>query len=186
LHAPVDTSAFRVSAENDGSFLVVSALVPYKRIDLAILACQKLGRNLKIVGTGPDEDKLRSMAGPGVRFLGWLAEADLARLYRQCRAVLFPGVEDFGIVPLEAMASGKPVVAFGKGGALETIIDGKTGVFFNDQTVEGLVGAIVRLEQLNLDPVAIRHHAEGFDREAFRTKLQSHIRRIAHAFSPGM
>lgn len=186
LHAPVDASAFRVSTENDGSYLVVSALVPYKRIDLAILACQKLGRTLKIVGTGPDEDKLRSMAGPGVRFLGWMADADLARLYRQCRAVLFPGVEDFGIVPLEAMASGKPVVAFGKGGALETIIDGTTGVFFNDQTVESLAGAIGRLEQMNLDPAVIRRHTEGFDRELFRTKLHDLIRRLAEAFFPAV
>jgi glycosyltransferase involved in cell wall biosynthesis len=175
LHAPVDTSSFRMSTENDRSFLAVSALVPYKRIDLAIQACQKMGRTLKIVGTGPDESKLRSMAGPDVRFLGWLNDTDLALAYRHCRAVLFPGVEDFGIVPLEAMASGKPVVAFARGGALETIIDGTTGVFFGEQTVDSLIDAIRRLEQMKLDPNVIRHHAEGFDRALFRERLYSLI-----------
>ncbi|MEX1139168.1 MAG: glycosyltransferase [Bacteroidota bacterium] len=184
LHAPVDTSGFRMSIEDDGSFLVVSALVPYKRIDLAIGACRQLGRPLKIVGTGPDEGKLRSMAGSDVRFLGWLNDTDLALAYRHCRAVLFPGVEDFGIVPLEAMASGKPVVAFGRGGALETIIDGTTGVFFGEQTVESLSQAIRRLDQLNLDPHAIRRHAEGFDRALFRTKLQSLIHRLVETYTP--
>ncbi|MEX2117479.1 MAG: glycosyltransferase [Bacteroidota bacterium] len=184
LHAPVDTPAFEISAENDGSFLVVSALVPYKRIDLAIQACQALKRPLKIVGTGPDEGKLRSMAGPDVSFLGWQSDSELARFYGQCRAVLFPGVEDFGIVPLEAMASGKPVVAFGRGGALETIVDGTTGVFFGEQTVVSLVDAIQRLDQMQFDPHAIRRHAEGFDRASFRIKLQSLISRLVEAHNP--
>ncbi len=185
LHAPVDTSVFQVATGNDGSFLIVSALVPYKRIDLAIQACKKLDQPLNIVGTGPDEVKLRSMAGSNVRFLGWRSDADLARLYGQCRAVLFPGIEDFGIVPLEAMASGKPVVAFGRGGALETIIHGTTGVFFGEQTVESLVNAIRRLGQLKLDHFAIRRHAEGFDRASFRTGLQSLLNRLVEGYKPG-
>jgi len=184
LHAPVDTSAFKLSTENDGSFLVVSALVPYKRVDLAIQASQKLGLRLNIVGTGPDENKLRSLSGPDVKFLGWQSDSDLARFYGKCKAVLFPGVEDFGIVPLEAMASGKPVIAFGRGGALETIIDGTTGVFFGEQTVGSLIDAIRRIDQVKLELHAIRRHAEGFDRALFRTRLQSLIARLAEAYKP--
>lgn len=178
LHALVDVSAFPLSTENDGSYLIVSALVPYKRIDLAIDACEKLGKRLNIVGIGPDLKKLKSRESETIRFLGWRSDADLARLYGSCRALLFPGVEDFGIVPLEAMACGKPVIAYAKGGALETVVDGVTGVLFGEQTVEGLMEAIGRSESLPFLPSAIRTHALRFDRPVFRTKLSELIEKI--------
>lgn len=179
LHAPVDVSAFPLSTENDGSYLIVSALVPYKRIDLAIEACEHLGRRLNIVGIGPDLKKLKSRESEHIRFLGWQSDADLARLYGSCRALLFPGVEDFGIVPLEAMACGKPVIAYAKGGALETVVDGVTGVLFREQTVEDVARAIVKCETTPFDSSIIRNHAVRFDRSMFRTNLMSLIERIA-------
>src|SRR6266700_7414778 len=137
IHPPVDVARFDVADENPGEFyLVVSALAPYKRIDLAITAAGGLGRRLLVVGTGPEEQRLRALAGPGVEFLGWRSDAEVASLYRRCRAVLFPGEEDFGIVPLEAMAAGRPVIALAAGGALETVVDlgrdddAPTGVLF--------------------------------------------------------
>lgn len=178
LHAPVDVSAFPLSREHDGSYLVVSALVPYKRIDLAIEACERLGRRLNIVGIGPDLKKLKSRENRNVRFLGWQSDAELARLYGSCRALLFPGVEDFGIVPLEAMACGKPVIAYAKGGALETVVDGVTGVLFHEQTVKSLVNAIKKSEIVPFDSSVIRSYAIRFDRSAFRTKLLLLIDRV--------
>jgi glycosyltransferase involved in cell wall biosynthesis len=184
LHAPVDTAAFPLSSAHDGSYLVVSALVPYKRIDLAIEACRRMGRTLNIVGIGPERRKLEALAGPEVRFLGWKADADLARLYGKCRALLFPGVEDFGIVPLEAMSCGKPVIAYAKGGALETVVDGVTGVVFKEQAVEALVEGMLRIETTRLDPEGIRKHAMGFDRAQFRERLSGRLREAFERFRP--
>ncbi len=174
-----------VSGEGKGEFyLIVSAFAPYKRLDLAVQACNALRRPLKIVGTGQDERKLRVLAGPTVEFLGPRSDAEIADLYPRCRALLFPGVEDFGITPLEAMASGRPVIAYGQGGALETIVPldpaaprtpGPTGVFFGAQTVDALVAAIERFEA-NADrfvPEALREHALGFDRQVFKDRIEA-------------
>ncbi len=122
IHPPVDWKAFRAVHEDEGFYLMVTALAPYKKVELAICAANKMKLPLTIVGRGPEERRLRGMAGPSVRFLGWLSDKKVRELYGNCRAILFPGEEDFGIVPLEAMASGKAVIAFGKGGVLESVI----------------------------------------------------------------
>jgi glycosyltransferase involved in cell wall biosynthesis len=183
IHPPVDVQRFELAEGAGGDFyLVVSALVPYKRVDVAVLAANALGRRLLVVGTGPEERRLRALAGATVEFLGWRDDAEIARLYRQCRAVLFPGCEDFGIVPLEAMASGRPVIAFGAGGALETVepLGGDaspTGVFFEDQRPEALASAIERFEgeAHRFLPKTLRAHAERFDREHFRDAIRAWV-----------
>src|SRR5262245_39977326 len=121
IYPPVDVSRFRIEETTGDYYLVVSALAPYKRVDLAVEAASRLGRRLVVVGTGPEERRLRPLAGPHVEFLGWRDDADVADLYARCRALIFPAIEDFGITPLEAMASGRPVIALGRGGALETV-----------------------------------------------------------------
>ena len=179
IYPPVNTDRFRVSERDDGYYLVVSALVPYKRVDLAVEAFNRSGEKLLVVGSGPDREKLQSGAGRNIEFLGWQDDDALADLYAGCRALIFPGVEDFGIVPLEAMASGKPVVAFGKGGALETVCadgDAPTGVFFHEQTADALQAGVHALSGMRIDPYAIRRHTEKFDRKEFRRQMEQFIR----------
>jgi glycosyltransferase involved in cell wall biosynthesis len=184
IHPPVDVARFDLADDTPGEFyLVVSALVPYKRIDLAVAAASRLGRRLLVVGTGPEERRLRAVARPGVEFLGWRSDAEVASLYRRCRAVLFPGVEDFGIVPLEAMAAGRPVIAFAAGGALETVVDlGRedeppTGVLFERQTEDGLADAMLKLEAAvgRFAPKALRARAEAFDRPRFKERVAAYL-----------
>lgn len=166
VYPPVHTD-FWTPGENknrtQGTYdLIVSALVPYKRVDLAIRACTRLGRPLKIVGTGPEMAGLRKLAGPSVEFFGWQSDEAILELYRNCRALLFPGEEDFGIVPLEAQACGRPVIAYGRGGALETVVSGRTGVFFQEQTEESLLAAMETLAAQKWDPSLARAQAEQF------------------------
>ena len=178
IYPPVSTDQFTVSEKDDGYYLVVSALVPYKRVDLAIEAFNKYGEKLLVVGSGPEREKLEKRANRNIEFLGWQSGESLAKLYAGCRALIFPGVEDFGIVPLEAMASGKPVVAFGEGGALETVVANSvssTGVFFYESTVEALTTAIKSLSKLKLDPYAVRRHAEKFDRAIFKLQMMEYV-----------
>lgn len=187
IYPPVDTGRFRLSDSDEGFYLVVSALVPYKRIDLAIEAFNRLGKRLVIIGTGNSEAELKKLAGPTIEFIGWADDATVADYYARCRALLFPGEEDFGIVPLELQACGKPVVAYGQGGALETIIpaekdpaanDGNaTGVFFYKQTPEALSTAVERLEEIRsrFNPQALRKNALRFDREIFKNKIKEYI-----------
>jgi glycosyltransferase involved in cell wall biosynthesis len=148
-------------------YLVVSAFAPYKRIDLAIAACQRLGRKLVVIGTGQDGRRLRSLAGPETTFLGWQSDESIRDHLRRCRALLFPGEEDFGIVPVEAQACGAAVIAYGRGGAVETVLDGETGVLFAEQTADGLAAAIDRFERQAFDPQAARQQAERFHGSRF-------------------
>lgn len=168
---PVDVDRFAVRTGHDDYYLVVSRLVPYKRVELAIEACARLGRRLKIAGTGSELTELRRRARGEVEFLGFVPDSDLAALYAGARALLFPQEEDFGITPLEAAASGKPTVAFAAGGALETIVPHVTGVFFSEQTAESLAGAIAASERVAWDPHAIRAHAEQFRTQVFMDRI---------------
>ena len=183
LHPPVDVARFLPAAAPHDYYLVVSALVPYKRVDLAVQAAGRLGRRLLVVGSGPEERRLRALAGPGVEFLGWRPDAEVAGLYAGCRAVLFPGVEDYGIVPLEAAAAGRPTIALGRGGVRETMVDldapgeAPTAVFFGEQTVDALVDAVRRFEAAGdrFDPATVRRHAERFDRPQFTARLREYL-----------
>ena len=169
LMKPLSTS------ERSDYFLIVSTLVPYKRIDLAIAACNALGKQLKIVGEGPDLQRLRKMAGTTIEFLGYRSHQELCDLYASARAVLFPGEEDFGLVPLEAMACDTPVIAYGKGGALETIVDGKTGIFFREPTADSLGEALQQSESMAFDRNHMREHVQQFSRTRFEQELKKHI-----------
>jgi glycosyltransferase involved in cell wall biosynthesis len=172
---PVAIDRFTVSPEHKGYYLIVSRLVPYKRIELAIEACERLGRALWIVGSGQEEALLQSRAGRWTRFLGFVPDAALPDLYAGARALLFPQEEDFGITPLEAAAAGKPTIAFGAGGALETIEPYRTGIFFTEQTVASLMAAIRQFETGHWNPAFIRQHAEKFRREIFLARLRQAI-----------
>ena len=166
VYPPVDTVFYQPADVSPQShFLIVSALVPYKRIDLAIAACERIGARLRIVGEGPERRRLAQLAGPGTELLGWLSDEEIRDEYRRAAAVILPGEEDFGIVPLEAQACGRPVVALARGGALETVRDGDTGVLFADPSVESLASALVRARDTRFDASRIRTHAEQFSRE---------------------
>lgn len=188
IYPPVDTGFYGLSTRNEGWFLMVSALVPYKRVDLAIAACNATGERLVIAGDGPEMTRLRALAGPTVSFTGWVSDQEVRELYGGCAAVLFPGEEDFGIVPLEAMASGKPVIALARGGALETVLEGPavtTGVLFAEPTVESLVEALRSFRSREFDASALRRFALGFDREVFKARMRRYIQEHWEAFSPG-
>jgi glycosyltransferase involved in cell wall biosynthesis len=168
VYPPVDTERLTPGSEPPADFdLIVTAMVPYKRVDLAVKAYTRSGRKLKIVGTGTESVRLRAMAGPNIEFLGWCPDEAIRELYRRCRLLVFPGEEDFGIVPLEVQACGRPVVAFGRGGVLETVVDGRTGVFFGEQTEGALLEAVARCEAIAWDSAAIRAHAEQFGVQSF-------------------
>ena len=172
VYPPVDTSLFVPNGRPPEDFLLlVARLVPYKRVDLAIQAAARLNRALWVVGEGPERRRLEAMAGPTVRFLGQLPDAEVAGLYARARAFIFPGMDDFGIAPVEAQAAGRPVVAYGRGGALETIVDGVTGVFFDEPTVDALAEAIERAWSTPFDPAACRANAERFDAAVFRDRI---------------
>jgi glycosyltransferase involved in cell wall biosynthesis len=170
VHAPVDVSEFTPSGSMGDYFLVISRLQPYKRIDLAVEACNRLGVPLKVAGVGPDLERLRRMAGPTVEILGHVSDSQRRSLLARCRAFIFPGEEDYGLTPLEAMASGRPVVAYRAGGALETVKDGVTGVFFDEPDAGALMHALNSFDD-RFDPGAIRAHAASFDIPVFKRKM---------------
>jgi glycosyltransferase involved in cell wall biosynthesis len=173
IYPPVNCDAFEPQPGRvEDYYLVVSRLIPYKRIDLAVDAFTRLGIRLKIVSTGGrDLAALRARAGRNIEFVGSVSDAELKELYARCRGYVFPGEEDFGIAPLEANASGRPVIAYAGGGALDTIIDGRNGVLFNEQTVDGLMDAVRRAEETAWDAEVLRSHAQRFDRSVFREQL---------------
>jgi glycosyltransferase involved in cell wall biosynthesis len=176
IYPPVDTEYFHPDGSEPERFaLVVSALVPYKRIDLAINACRRAGIPLKIAGDGPERAALESLAGSDVQFLGRRSNAELRELYRSAKMTLLPGEEDFGIVPLEAQACGRPVVALNRGGALETVIAGETGILVDDPTAEAFAAGIADAMNRPFDTGAIRRHAERFGRARFGDEMAAQI-----------
>ena len=176
VYPPVDTDFYCPGeAPPAHGLLVVSALVPYKRIDLAIEASRRLSLPLVVVGQGPDAERLRRLGGPDVTWCGSVSDEEIRRLYRQSRAVLLPGVEDFGIVPVEAQACGRPVVALARGGALETVVDGVTGALVSEATVEAFADGVRQVLNHRLDETAIRRHAERFGRERFMRQIDAAV-----------
>jgi glycosyltransferase involved in cell wall biosynthesis len=178
IHPPVDTDFYSpADAPREDFYLILSAFAPYKRLDLAIDACRKLGRKLVVIGSGQDEKKLRRLADGNIHFLGWQPDEVLRAHLRRCAALLFPGEEDFGIVPVEAQACGAPVIAFGRGGATETVIPwprpDATGLWFEEQSVDCLVSALELLEKHRdaFDPLRLRNHALRFRLERFENEL---------------
>lgn len=179
IYPPVETQRFKpaLADEVGDHFLVVSRLVGYKRIDLAIEACNRLRVPLRIVGTGPERQALQRLAGPTVQFLGRLPDPQVAYEYARCRALIFPGEEDFGLTPVECMASGRPVVAYGRGGALETVVAGKTGVFFEEQTPEAVMEALQAVAAMRVSPEILQAEAFRFDTTVFAERMSAFVTR---------
>jgi glycosyltransferase involved in cell wall biosynthesis len=180
VYPPVDTAFFCPADEqraSDSNFLAVSALVPYKRLDVAIDACRRIGAPLRIVGEGPERARLQRMAGSDVEFLGWRSDEEIRALYQQATAVVLPGVEDFGMVPVEAQACGSPVVALAEGGATETVIEGQTGVLVADRSPAALADGLARATTIAWDRGAIRAHALRFSRQRFLREFKAAVDR---------
>lgn len=179
IHPPVDVAAFRrdTPAELGDFYLYAGELISYKRPDLVVEAFNRSGKPLVVIGDGAASASLRQMAGSNVTFLGRVSFDVLKDHYARCRALVFPGIEDFGIMPLEVMASGRPVIAYAKGGAEETVVDGRTGIHFHEQSVPALEAAIARCEAMmdDFDPDVLLRHAEAFSAEVFRDRISNFI-----------
>jgi glycosyltransferase involved in cell wall biosynthesis len=178
IYPPVETAALTLSDRDNGFFLIVSALVAYKNIKLAVETFNRIGERLMIIGDGPELPRLRAIAQSNVEFRGWEPDSVVRDHLARCRAVIFPGEEDFGIVPVEAMACGKPVVAFARGGALETVREdaaGRTGVLFHEPTIDSLENAIKMLSHASFDPRFLRSFALRFDREVYKRLMKEYI-----------
>jgi glycosyltransferase involved in cell wall biosynthesis len=172
LYPPVDVDRFTCATTAGDVYLVVGQLVRYKRVDLAIDAFNRLQLPLVVIGEGEELSALKRRAGPTVQMLGWQGDEVVRQYYARCRALIFPGEEDFGIVPVEAMAAGRPVIAYARGGALDTVTDG-SGILFQEQTVDALCDAVRDFERRTFDPARIRKHAEKFGRENFKEGLRA-------------
>ncbi|MCX5700953.1 MAG: glycosyltransferase [Candidatus Omnitrophica bacterium] len=175
----IEVSRFQKKEGAGDYYLVVSAFAPYKRVDIAIQACNHLKLPLKIIGSGQEENKLKKLAGRTVEFLGWQSDEKVRQYLSTCKALLFCGVEDFGLVPLEAMASGRPVIAFRGGGALETVVEGQTGEFFPQQTSDSLANTMFKfVKEINkFDSSKIQQQAAKFDKSIFMKKIQDYFNR---------
>lgn len=176
IYPPVDVKAFSIGNSNkEKFFLMVGRLQAYKRFDIAIQAFNKLGKPLKIIGDGPERKKLEKMAGKNIEFLGERYEEDLKKCYQGCQAFILPQEEDFGLIAIEAMAAGKPVIAYQGGGALESVKEGETGLFFDEQTPESLIKAIRKFRPANFNSKKIHKHALKFDKEKFKKKIKDFV-----------
>ena len=181
IYPPVDTGFYSPDPAviREDFYLVVSALVAYKRVDLAVSAFNRMGKKLTVIGEGPEKKSLQKIAGKNIQFLGWQSDERIRGFYRRAKALVFPGEEDFGIVPVEMQACGGSVIAFEKGGALETVKDGGTGIFFKAATENSLIDAIHRFEVMTWDPQKARERALGFSRERFKTQMKSLVERMS-------
>jgi glycosyltransferase involved in cell wall biosynthesis len=178
IYPPVDTSEIQASDRDDGYLLVAARMLAYRRLDLAVEAANRTGRELIVVGDGPERGRLESVAGKGVQFRGWVSRRELVELFARCHAYVVPGIEDFGIAPVEAMAAGKPVIAFGGGGVAETVLDGQTGVLFGRQDVDSTAEAIIRLDSEPVTAAACRARALEFNTSVFFTNWRALLGRL--------
>ena len=178
INPPVRCNLFNISEKDGDYYLVMSRLVKYKRFDLAVQACSELGKRLIVIGDGPEKENLTKLANEKVEFLGRQPDDVVKKYMSECKALLFPGEEDFGIVPVEAQACGRPVIAYGKGGVLDSVINGKTGVFFEEQNVESLKNAIKKFETMEFNKLEIREHALQFDEKVFQEKIKKFIEEV--------
>jgi glycosyltransferase involved in cell wall biosynthesis len=178
IHPPIELGRFRASTEQEDYYIVLARLVSYKRIDLAVQACTLLGRRLLVIGDGPDRARLMANAGPTVSFLGRLSDEEVEHYAGRCRALIFPGEEDFGMAPLEIAAAGRPTIAYRAGGAVETIVDGVTGIFFDRQDPEDLAAAITRFERIDWSPANLRRHAGNFGSEVFQARFRAFLAKV--------
>jgi glycosyltransferase involved in cell wall biosynthesis len=180
IYPPVSIEKFIPKRKIDKSnyYITASRLIPYKKIDIIIEAFNKLGKELLVVGIGPEQEKLKAMAKPNIKLLGFVPDEKFVELLQEARAFIFAAYEDFGIVPVEAMAAGTPVIAYGKGGATETVIDNKTGVFFQQQTANAIVDAVKQYEKLNISPVDCIEQSKKFNERIFNSKISKLINSI--------
>ncbi len=178
IYPPIEIEKYKFSKSKEDFYLIVSRLKGYKRVDIAIKAFNMLEKKLLIVGAGEDENNLRKIAGKNIKFLGTVSDSELLDLYSRAKSLIFTGKEDFGLTPVEAQASGTPVVAYGEGGASETIIDGKTGFLFNKQEPQVLVEVIKKFEKNPLDPVRCRENATRFDFKNFKEDITSFVKNV--------
>ncbi len=185
IHPMIDINKYEIANKTKGYFLAVGRLIPYKKFDLIVETFNELGLPLKIAGTGIMEDQLKKKANRNIEFLGFVPDEQLKKLYSECEALIFPQLEDFGIIPLEAMASGRPVIAFEKGGALETVVEKETGTFFKKQDPTHLKGAVEKFlkDKKKFDPKKIREHALKFDEESFEKSLSKYLQTKWETFS---
>ncbi len=176
IFPPVNTHLYRLEKKED-FYLIVSRFVPYKRVDLAVEAFSKLGLPLIVIGTGSEEKKIKALAKKNIRFLGRLSDEEIVSYYARAKAFIFPGEEDFGLTPIEAQASGTPVIAYGRGGVLDTVKDGKSGILFMEQTVESLLQAVQCFEKngVSWNAKQIKENSEQFSVQNFKDKLKSYI-----------
>ncbi len=178
IYPPVDLPPFRPDVPPEEWFVVVSRLVPHKRVDLAVRACTRYGIPLKVIGTGRSERELRALAGPTVEFLGRLDDGEVHELMARCKGFILPGSEDFGMTAVEAQAAGRPVIAFGVGGALESVIPGETGLFFAERTAESLMTAIREFDTIAWSPEKARSNAERFSKDRFQREIMEEVRAV--------
>jgi glycosyltransferase involved in cell wall biosynthesis len=175
IYPPVNFEQYHIAEQIQDYFLIVSRLLPYKRVDMVIEAFNQLKKPLVIIGDGYDRKRLESLAGPHITFLGYQSDETIAQYYSQCQAFIMAGEEDFGITPLEAQASGRPVIAYRKGGSLETVIEGETGLFFNEQKPSSLLNTLEQFSVENFNSDTIRNHALGFSTPRFKQEIDAFI-----------
>lgn len=185
INPPVNMSNFYISKNVGDYYLMVGRALAYKRFDIVIDAFNALGLPLKIIGKGPEMKDLKKRSGDNIEFLGYLEDKEMCKYYSKCKAFIFPSEEDFGITPLEAMASGRPVIAYRGGGALETVIEERTGLFFNEQTPQSVIDIIKTFDSNKFDPEIVRSHASKFDKEIFKDKIRNYIKAKYEEFKNG-
>ncbi|MFA6081986.1 MAG: glycosyltransferase [Patescibacteria group bacterium] len=174
IYPGVEVDKYKIAEKVDDYYLTICRLTPPKRVELAIQACNELKRPLHIIGSGEDKERLQQMAGPTIKFMGFMTDEEVINQVEHCRAILWPGIDDFGLVPVEGMAAGRPVVAFDKGGATETVVHNQTGILFQDQSTAGMIDGIKQLDKIEskLNPKAIKSHAEKFSLDEFNNNIR--------------